>query len=35
MAPPFLLFLSKNRNSTATNNISKQALEVALMLGLM
>ena len=34
MAPPFLLFLSKNR-STATNNISKQDLEVASMLGLM
>ena len=28
MAPPFLLFLSKNRN-TATNIISKQDLEVA------
>ena len=34
MAPPFLLFRSKNRN-TATNNISKQDLEVASMLGLM
>ena len=34
MAPQFLLFLSKNRN-TATNNISKQDLEVASMLGLM
>ena len=34
MAPPFLLFLSKNRN-TATNNICKQDLEVASMLGLM
>ena len=33
MAPPFLLSLSKNRN-TATNNISKQDLEVASMLGL-
>ena len=33
MTPPFLLFLSKNRN-TATNNISKQDLEVASMLGL-
>ena len=32
LAPPFLLFLSKNRN-TVTNNISKQALEVASMLG--
>ena len=28
MAPPFLLFLSKNR-STATNNISKQDLELS------
>ena len=34
MAPPFLLFLSKNRN-TATNNVSKQDLEVASMLRLM
>ena len=34
MAPQFLLFLSKNRN-TATNNSSKQDLEVASMLGLM
>ena len=34
MAPPFLLFLSKNRN-TATNNITKQDLEVASMLRLM
>ena len=34
MGPPFLLFRSKNRN-TATNNISKQDLEVASMLGLM
>ena len=34
MAPPFLLFRSKNRN-TATNNTSKQDLEVASMLGLM
>ena len=32
LAPPFLLFLSKNRN-TVSNNISKQALEVASMLG--
>ena len=34
MAPPFLLFLSKNRN-TATNNICKQDLKVASMLRLM
>ena len=33
MTTPFLLFLSKNRN-TATNNIGKQDLEVASMLGL-
>ena len=34
MAPPFLFFDSKNRG-TATNNISKQDLEAASMLGLM